>query len=235
MEIKLVPTLDIDLVWHTHQLNAKRYESATMECMNRYIDQFVISHPQHYSKLTECSDDRVEASTLARSFDETSRLWQKKHGIPYTYCGCPLPDRTLGDKFSRLMRPRKPNPALQPPAISGVSDGTHPSDHDVVSGRSQGGVVGKGKKRLKETTAEMKHPPPFFYPTPTYVNNWGYDASSGENGHRIVEEEEVSRTYSLQSTSTHPYSYLLCIILARPRRRRCKMHHCNIIKTVKLT
>ena len=34
-----VPTLDIDLAWHTHQLAAGRYGADCMEYVGRFIDQ----------------------------------------------------------------------------------------------------------------------------------------------------------------------------------------------------
>lgn len=34
-----VPTLDIDLAWHSHQLSAKQYESDCATYVQRYIDQ----------------------------------------------------------------------------------------------------------------------------------------------------------------------------------------------------
>lgn len=35
----LVPTLDIDLVWHTHQLTGQAYQDDCMNLVGRYIDQ----------------------------------------------------------------------------------------------------------------------------------------------------------------------------------------------------
>lgn len=37
----LVPTLDIDLAWHTHQLMGDKYHHDCMRYVNRYIDQYV--------------------------------------------------------------------------------------------------------------------------------------------------------------------------------------------------
>ena len=34
-----VPTLDIDLVWHTHQLMVRRYADNCKKYVGRYIDQ----------------------------------------------------------------------------------------------------------------------------------------------------------------------------------------------------
>src|ERR1700722_14909158 len=34
-----VPTLDIDLAWHTHQLSSTQYNSDCRKYLNRYVDQ----------------------------------------------------------------------------------------------------------------------------------------------------------------------------------------------------
>lgn len=39
-----MPTLDIDLVWHTHQLMAIKYQNDCKEFFGRYIDQSVLAN-----------------------------------------------------------------------------------------------------------------------------------------------------------------------------------------------
>ena len=39
----LVPTLDIDLAWHTHQMKAEIYQADCMKYIGRYVDQSVLS------------------------------------------------------------------------------------------------------------------------------------------------------------------------------------------------
>lgn len=63
-----VPTLDIDLCWHTHILHAPLYRNFTKKHMNR-----IINH-----------DDTLSKSTLANGFGETSNAWYKKFNEPYT-------------------------------------------------------------------------------------------------------------------------------------------------------
>ncbi|KAJ6529147.1 hypothetical protein DFH09DRAFT_934890, partial [Mycena vulgaris] len=66
-----VPTLDIDLVWHTHQLmttsSLPQYARDTSTHMDRYIDH----------------NDKVEESRLANSFDDTCQKWKSKYGLDY--------------------------------------------------------------------------------------------------------------------------------------------------------
>ncbi|THG99278.1 hypothetical protein EW026_g3040 [Hermanssonia centrifuga] len=55
-----VPTLDIDLAWHTHQMMAETYQNNCAQYCKRYIDH----------------DDKVEENHLATSFDITCRAWE---------------------------------------------------------------------------------------------------------------------------------------------------------------
>ncbi|KAF8549934.1 hypothetical protein OG21DRAFT_1447248 [Imleria badia] len=84
----LVPTLDIDLVWHTHQLMASRY---SVDC-EMYIGHYV----DHELSVTE--------SRLSAAFDDTCRAWQTRFQVSYMQCGCPVPDGTSMHKLMRLFR-----------------------------------------------------------------------------------------------------------------------------------
>ncbi|KIP02258.1 hypothetical protein PHLGIDRAFT_130825, partial [Phlebiopsis gigantea 11061_1 CR5-6] len=83
-----VPTLDIDLAWHTHQMKGEMYQDDCKKYIQRYVDH----------------DDKVEESHLATSFDITCRAWEARYQVPYTHCGCPLPGDTLGQRLARLKR-----------------------------------------------------------------------------------------------------------------------------------
>ncbi len=61
-----VPTLDIDLVWHTHQLMARRYSRDCLEHVGRFIDH----------------DDKVAEDRLSKAFDITCRAWQVSSSPP---------------------------------------------------------------------------------------------------------------------------------------------------------
>ena len=76
----LVPTLDIDLVWHTHQLMAHKYDTDCRVFVGRFIDQYVRYLTFFFSLLmrTPRSDDKVEETALATAFDLTCRAWQVK-------------------------------------------------------------------------------------------------------------------------------------------------------------
>jgi len=74
-----VPTLDIDLGWHTHQLMAKKYQADCKLYIGRFVDQF--SHLKFHlivqrRSFPATSDDKVEENQLATAFDLTCRAWQ---------------------------------------------------------------------------------------------------------------------------------------------------------------
>lgn len=67
----LVPTLDIDLIWHTHQLSQFFY-------FNQFDNETgVIDH-----------DDKVEVVLLDTNFKKTLRLYKAKFKSDYSYCPC---------------------------------------------------------------------------------------------------------------------------------------------------
>lgn len=68
----LVPTLDIDLVWHTHQCSAAVYENSMRERTGRYIDH----------------DDKIGKKTLHGGMEETQKLFRLRFGQEYSLCLC---------------------------------------------------------------------------------------------------------------------------------------------------
>ncbi|KAH6879614.1 hypothetical protein BKA70DRAFT_1345463 [Coprinopsis sp. MPI-PUGE-AT-0042] len=118
-----VPTLDIDLVWHTHQLCAATYMRDCRSYIGRFIDH----------------DDKVDNLKLSNAFDITCRAWKDRFGVPYTYCGCPLPGDTIGQRLkSRLHLSVSSSKALPPSELSPPPDrpdllfATHASEHNGV-------------------------------------------------------------------------------------------------------
>lgn len=67
-----VPTLDVDLAWHTHQLAPYSYFNYTVEICKQFIDH----------------DDKVAETALNDSFAWTSKMYQKLYGEPYSECTC---------------------------------------------------------------------------------------------------------------------------------------------------
>ncbi|GAA5842086.1 hypothetical protein JCM9279_002783 [Rhodotorula babjevae] len=118
-----VPTLDIDLAWHTHQLKAA-YKLDTALATGRFIDH----------------DDKVEEGALATGFDVTARAWKSRFGVPYSTCGCPLPSQPpLARLSAKLGISSSSAPASYPPGAlirlapsADDSDATHPSAHNAL-------------------------------------------------------------------------------------------------------
>ncbi|KAJ7276641.1 hypothetical protein C8J57DRAFT_1176997 [Mycena rebaudengoi] len=161
-----VPTLDIDLVWHTHQLMAANYSKDTVQYVQRFIDH----------------DDKVEESRFASAFDMTCRAWKNLYDMPYTHCGCPLPGDTIGQKLSRLFGLTGiRRSSLLPPDRADLRAATHPSDHNAVftfkhkaeAAAAQRGCRSKIEKRAQQdvergndngTHDSQRHDPAFCFP-----------------------------------------------------------------------
>ncbi|KAF4970070.1 hypothetical protein FSARC_2816 [Fusarium sarcochroum] len=68
----VVPTLDIDLVWHTHQCTARHYGPAMKVLAGKFVNH----------------DDTIEKPMLGDSFGETRRFYRVYFGQEYRACGC---------------------------------------------------------------------------------------------------------------------------------------------------
>lgn len=67
-----VPTLDVDLAWHTHQLYPPSYYYYTVAKTARFIDH----------------DDKIEETALSTAFEWTSKTYQKTYDELYSECTC---------------------------------------------------------------------------------------------------------------------------------------------------
>lgn len=133
-----VPTLDIDLAWHTHQLMAQKYNDQCRTYVRRFIDH----------------DDNVGEGELSKSFDITCRAWKVRYGVQYTHCGCPLPVETVGERLSHLDG-ALPLPYLQPQEDDDVLVATHPSKHDIIT---LGAHVAKANRMRAARKRSLAHP-----------------------------------------------------------------------------
>lgn len=68
----LVPTLDIDLVWHTHQCSPGAYFTTTQEVAGKFVNH----------------DDSIVKDKLDTGFEETKDLYRIHFGQEYQVCGC---------------------------------------------------------------------------------------------------------------------------------------------------
>ncbi|KAJ7063619.1 hypothetical protein C8F01DRAFT_1133725 [Mycena amicta] len=162
-----VPTLDIDLAWHTHQLMAENYAEDTLKHIGRFIDH----------------DDKVEESHLATSFDVTCRAWKNRFGVQYTHCGCPLPGETIGQRLSRLVgQGTNPSYLTPPTKRDDLLAATHPSDHNAVFAFHHKAKSESAQRRRRDKIAKraqrdaangttrrgVTHDPAFLVPIPLY-------------------------------------------------------------------
>jgi hypothetical protein len=67
-----VPTLDVDLGWHTHQLSSKSYYDYSVKKCRKFVNH----------------DDKLEEDTLAEGFEWTSKQYQKMFRDVYSECTC---------------------------------------------------------------------------------------------------------------------------------------------------
>lgn len=67
-----VPTLDVDLAWHTHQLSPKSYYEYSVRKCRKFVNH----------------DDKLEEDTLATGFEWTSKTYQKMFHEVYSECTC---------------------------------------------------------------------------------------------------------------------------------------------------
>lgn len=129
-----VPTLDIDLAWHTHQLLCDSY---------RKLRNIIGIVPDH--------DDKVGQGALSTAYDKTAEAWKELYGVPYSVCGCipvinslDIEDGGSSSGFSLFSKkgkskaeaPEKPVTNPRPDLISASNDAagqTHASDHDSVA------------------------------------------------------------------------------------------------------
>lgn len=67
-----VPTLDVDLAWHTHQLSPRQYYLYSTVTCKKFINH----------------DDKIAEDKLNESFEWTSKVYEKLFGEVYAECTC---------------------------------------------------------------------------------------------------------------------------------------------------
>ncbi|KAG8525652.1 uncharacterized protein KY384_000412 [Bacidia gigantensis] len=110
-----VPTLDVDLVWHTHQLSPPSYYTYTLAQTSKFIDH----------------DDKIASTKLSTSFKWTSEIYQKKFGDTYSECLCWYCQATREQHTSSVRRlfgaPSRPT------TTTSDMDGVHISAHSSIT------------------------------------------------------------------------------------------------------
>ncbi|GFP57240.1 glycine-rich domain-containing protein 1 [Trichoderma asperellum] len=67
-----VPTLDVDLAWHTHQLTPRDYYDFTTKKTGKFIDH----------------DDKIDENALSEAFEWTTKTYQSLYNEVYSECTC---------------------------------------------------------------------------------------------------------------------------------------------------
>lgn len=67
-----VPTLDVDLAWHTHQLTPRDYYAFTTKLTGKFIDH----------------DDKIDENALSEAFEWTTKTYQNLYNEVYSECTC---------------------------------------------------------------------------------------------------------------------------------------------------
>lgn len=124
-----VPTLDVDLVWHTHQLSANAYFNYSTINAWKFIDH----------------DDKVKETTLTDCFTRTVRLYESTFKKIYSECMCWFCLATREHGPNKNPFSKSPQDALYDATIKGVynpsrSDSkAHISAHNSVPVKGQRG------------------------------------------------------------------------------------------------
>ncbi|KAG0620699.1 hypothetical protein M758_4G236500 [Ceratodon purpureus] len=71
----LVPTYDIDLMWHAHQLDPIAYRIDTLQILGKVLDH------------DDTGTERHEGSKLSNCFLETKQLWEETYSLPFEKAG----------------------------------------------------------------------------------------------------------------------------------------------------
>ncbi|ODV81144.1 uncharacterized protein CANTADRAFT_48284 [Suhomyces tanzawaensis NRRL Y-17324] len=121
----MVPTLDIDLIWHTHQLSMFYYFG---DC-RKSRKGFVIDH-----------DDKVEESRLDEGFERTAKVYREKFKQEYSICKCwycvairSLPRSKLSKIFGRKLLAVEETTALRQTTAHRTLGLTHASLHNAIT------------------------------------------------------------------------------------------------------
>ncbi|RLV88125.1 hypothetical protein JA9_002680 [Meyerozyma sp. JA9] len=139
----VVPTLDIDLVWHTHQLSTYFY---FQWCLTKSKWRMVFDH-----------DDKVDEGQLDSAFLRTSRIYRSMYKQDYSICYCWYcicvrnnAQSKLKSIFRSKKKPEGDDALKKSPLYGPESNLTHISTHNAV-------VVPSKQAERQRRSIEMKY------------------------------------------------------------------------------
>lgn len=104
-----VPTLDVDLAWHTHQLSPSAYYAYTTARTTKFIDH----------------DDKIDEDKLSDCFAWTVKAYQAKYSVVYSECTCWYCETIRSTHINTVSR------------VLGVSDHDKAAENFHASGQAQ--------------------------------------------------------------------------------------------------
>ncbi|RLM01276.1 hypothetical protein CFD26_104085 [Aspergillus turcosus] len=137
-----VPTLDVDLAWHTHQLSPKRYF------------EYSVYHTRLHTSVAKFidHDDKVDENQLSDGFEWTSKIYRKvTDGEIYSECACwyceaiRAPDLRSGPFVSSTAAKAREAAATlhdRPDISSDPDKNPHISAHNAVRAETTETVIG---------------------------------------------------------------------------------------------
>jgi len=134
-----VPTLDVDLAWHTHQLSPSTYYAHSLFKTRKLIDH----------------DDKIDETALSTAFEWTSKTYQKMFNELYSECTCWYCEAIRESHSSPLSRIFSPNKSIetQLAAVHSASDPhstPHISAHSAIRAETdENRAVREGLMRVK--------------------------------------------------------------------------------------
>lgn len=166
-----VPTLDVDLAWHTHQLSPLSYFQYTVAQTGQFIDH----------------DDKVAEAKLTDAFAWTSKTYQKLYNEPYSECTCWYCEAIRESHTSAASRMFRTSSATVTDAVHKVEEdprkSIHVSAHNVVRPTDTSGIYSAvANQRAQElekhylktcSRAEKRRPKP-RRDDYTWSEAWGY-------------------------------------------------------------
>ncbi|KAF2197879.1 hypothetical protein GQ43DRAFT_434772 [Delitschia confertaspora ATCC 74209] len=119
-----VPTLDVDLAWHTHQLSPKSYYSYSTRETKKFVNH----------------DDKISEVDISAHFRWTSNTYEKKYGQLYSDCACWYCEcvrEPLRSAFTNKVNPFRAARVTKLEALTGsfpkdAFNGPHVSAHNAV-------------------------------------------------------------------------------------------------------
>lgn len=147
----VIPTLDIDLVWHTHLLNFPSYSE-----YSKVVAGQIIGH-----------HDKIDEEKLDKLWDKSCELYKTKYGEQLSLCSCPYCSIDRSPKgmfsFSRILFSKPPPP--KDPFIDdhfyhisyhNVTESPPQDPHDIMKKQSQ--TIEFPWRTLKQPTDYVNDP-----------------------------------------------------------------------------